>query len=91
MSDYELPTPSPGTNRAAPPTRCRVCGGDRFVTVNLRSPEQTLWMTEHGITANPREFIEEVAPCYECNLAAYETLRGLRMDPAKAKQLHQAR
>jgi hypothetical protein len=58
---------TPGTNRSAPIRDCRTCGGDRFVTVRLRSPEQTAWMNEHGLTANRKEFFEEVSPCPNCN------------------------
>jgi hypothetical protein len=55
------------TNRSVPPTRCATCEGDRFVTVRLRSQEQTAWMAEHGHRPNPKEFHEEMAPCPDCN------------------------
>lgn len=55
------------TNRSVQPTRCSTCDGDRFVVVRLRSPDQTIWMDEHGIKANPKEFHEEHAPCPDCN------------------------
>lgn len=70
---------------------CETCGGDRFVTVRLRSPDQTIWMTEHGIQANPREFHEEVAPCPDCNPTEISYWRHDRtkftvMDPAAVRE-----
>ena len=56
-----------GTNLSAKITNCRTCHGDRFVTVRLRSPEQTAWMNDHKITAPKDRFFEEVAPCPDCN------------------------
>jgi hypothetical protein len=64
---------SPGTNRSAPVKDCKTCGGDRFVTVRLRSPEWTQWMNENqhpkGHQPHPHrsEFFEEVSPCPSCN------------------------
>ena len=91
MSEYVGDTaPGPGTNREAKPTSCVTCGGDRFVTVRLRSPEQTAWMNEHGIKANPKEFYEEVAPCPDCNPQeiTYYTVNGRfrSMDAAATRQ-----
>lgn len=90
MSDYDLGDKSPGTNRSVKPTECSTCGGDRFVTVRLRSPETTIWMQEHGIKANPREFHEEVAPCPDCNPVEVTYWTGNRkfrsMDPAAARE-----
>lgn len=65
-------TPTGGTNRSAPVRDCTTCGGDRFVTVRLRSPETTQWMLDHQHPkghqpkASTREFHEEVAPCPSC-------------------------
>ena len=70
MSEYVRPDTegmSAGTNRSAPVTRCETCGGDRFVTVRLRSPEQTLLMAEKNITPSRTSFYEETAPCPACN------------------------
>jgi hypothetical protein len=81
---------TPGTNRSAPATSCHTCGGDRFVTVRLRSPEQTAWMQEKGIKPNPKEFYEEVAPCPDCNnqTVEYFTVNGRfrSMDAAATRQ-----
>lgn len=67
MGPFEFEETKTGTNRTAPIVDCTTCGGDRFVTARLRSPDQTIWMDEHGLKANPREFHEEVAPCPNCN------------------------
>ena len=82
---------TPGTNRSAPITRCTTCHGDRFVTVRLRSPEQTAWMNEHGIKANPKSFHEEVSPCPDCHPieVEYYLMGGHRfrsMDAAATRQ-----
>lgn len=63
--------PTSGTNRSAPIHDCKTCGGDRFVTVRLRSPEITHWMSERmegkgAIRPRKDEFHEEVAPCPDC-------------------------
>jgi hypothetical protein len=88
MSEYVRPDndASGGTNRSAPTKSCATCGGDGFVTVRLRAPEQTLWMSEHDLAPSRLSFHEEVAPCYVCNLAGYEQLRTI--DPARARALH---
>ena len=88
MSEFVHDGISPGTNRSARTTECETCGGDRFVTVRLRSPEQTMWMKEHSLEPARDRFYEEMAPCYVCNLASYETLGRKSIDPALAKQLH---
>lgn len=88
MSEYIDTPASTGTNRSAPVTDCATCGGDRFITVRLRSPEQTMWMKDRGIQPSTDSFHEEVAPCYTCNRAAYETLGRKVIDPALAEQLH---
>lgn len=68
MSDeYALDTPAAGSNRSVPPTRCPTCRGDRFVVVRLRSPEQTIWMREHGRTVPVDSFHEEWAACPDCH------------------------
>jgi hypothetical protein len=88
--DYGIAKPSPATNQSVPPTDCRTCGGDRFVTVRLRSPETTIWMTEHGLKANPKEFHEEVAPCPDCHPVEVTYFAGNRrfrsMDASAARQ-----
>lgn len=69
--EFEVDKPAPKTNQSAPVRDCQTCGGDRFVTVRLRSPEITQWMSERlekkGIRPRPDEFHEEVAPCPSCN------------------------
>lgn len=74
MSEYDAITralddskPTQSANRSASVTDCRTCGGDRFVTVRLRSPEQTAWMADRGISPPADRFYEEVAPCPSCN------------------------
>lgn len=68
MAGFEFDTgTAPGTNRAVPPTRCALCGGDRFVMVRLRSQEQTAWMAEHNIRPHKSDFHEEYATCPDCN------------------------
>lgn len=84
MSEYVRPdTPSAtGSNRSATVTKCRTCGGDRFVTVSLRSP------------LNPAvkdRFYDEVAPCPSCHPVdvSYFRFDGSRfrmMDPATVRQ-----
>ena len=79
------------TNQSAKPTVCKTCDGDRFVTVRLRSPEQTAWMAEHNIEPRRDQFHEEVAPCPDCNPtldASYFRHDGTRfrpMDPAAVR------
>lgn len=93
MTGFEFDsTPGHGTNRAAKPTRCATCEGDRFVVVRLRSPEQTIWMTEHGIKASTTSFNEEVAPCPDCNRSVdvdyfrYDGSKFRGMDPATVRE-----
>jgi ssDNA-binding Zn-finger/Zn-ribbon topoisomerase 1 len=90
MSDYEIGKNSPSTNQHAKATDCPTCGGDKFVTVRLRSQEQTMWMKEHVILPNPNSFHEEVAACPDCHTnvdASYFTGgRKFRpMDPAAVR------
>lgn len=40
--DFDQP-PSPGTNRAAPPSDCATCGGDRLVLVEEREDGTEAW------------------------------------------------
>lgn len=92
MSEYVGDAaPGPGTNRSASTTDCQTCGGDRFVTVRLRSPEQTAWMNHHGIKASRVSFHEETAPCPDCHPieVTYYRVDGSRfrtMDPAAVRQ-----
>jgi hypothetical protein len=95
MTDFGFDEPdqpkSPATNRSAPPTDCRTCGGDRFVTVRLRSPDQTVWMDAHNLRTRPDQFHEEVAPCPDCGPAEilyrrYDGSLFRSMDPAAARQ-----
>ena len=67
MSEFVHDGISPGTNRSARTTECETCGGDRFVTVRLRSPEQTPWMKDHDLEPARDRFYEEMAPCPDCN------------------------
>lgn len=69
MSEYVRPDAdgTGGTNRSATPTRCELCGGDRYVTVRLRAPEQTAWMRQHGLKPSTVSFHEETAPCPDCH------------------------
>jgi len=96
MSNYTLDDGiTPGTNKPIKPTRCVSCGGDRFVLVNLRSPETTMWMEEHGIQASTQHFHEEYAPCPDCNNIDVSHFRhdGSRfrgMDPAQVRQAMRA-
>ena len=80
-----------GTNRSAPIKKCDTCGGDRFVTVRLRSTQTSPWMEEHGIRATANAFHEEVAACPKCNHTEVEYFRHGRskfrmMDPATVRQ-----
>ena len=92
MTDFEFDTPpSPGTNRSAKPTECATCGGDKFVVVRLRSPEQTAWMNDHGLKASRDSFHEEMAPCPDCNPieVIYHLVGGKKfrsMDAAATRQ-----
>jgi len=92
MTGFEFDSPpSPGTNRSAAITDCSTCGGDRFVTVRLRSPQQTQWMKDHGITPARDRFHEEVAPCPACGQAIdvsyYVEGKPFRpMDPAQVRE-----
>lgn len=51
---------------------CPHCGGDRFVVVATRQPEQTEWMRQNGIRPSS-EPIEEYAPCKVCNAGVNTT------------------
>ena len=70
-------------NRTAQTTACKTCGGDRFVTVRLRSP--------HNKEVTD-QFYEEVAPCPACHSAidvSYTRFDGSRfrgMDPAAVRE-----
>lgn len=92
MAGFEFDAPpSPGTNRAAAPTHCRTCHGDRFVTVRLRSPEQTAWMNDRGLRPRKDVFHEEVAPCPDCHRVEITYWVSLGppfrvMDPAAVRQ-----
>lgn len=91
MTDFDFGSPpSPGTNRSAEITDCKTCGGDRFVVVRLRSPRQTAWQKDHGITPATDRFYEEMAPCPDCNpveVTYYVEGRKFRsMDPATARK-----
>lgn len=81
-----------GTNRSAPSTQCRTCGGDRFVVVGSRPVVQTQWMREHGIEVSGSAAHEEYAPCPDCNPAdaSFRRFDGTMAnppDPAKVRQL----
>jgi hypothetical protein len=73
LDPYEFQEHNPATNRSAPVRDCQTCGGDRFVTVRLRKPQQTMWMREnqHPKGYQPHvhesEMHEEVAACPSCN------------------------
>ena len=88
-SEFES-QPGPGTNRTAAVTDCKTCGGDRFVTVRLRSPQQTMWMKERGIKPATDSFHEEMAGCPDCNpveVTYYVAGRKfVSMDPAMTRQ-----
>jgi hypothetical protein len=50
-----------------------------------------MWMQERRLVPNKDSHHEEVAPCYTCNLEAYDQIRyrGFRpLDPAQAERLH---
>ena len=68
--------PGPGTNRHSKASRCHRCHGDKFVLVRLRSPEQTMWMEEHGIRPSKNSFHEEYAGCPDCNPVVVEYWQG---------------
>lgn len=65
--EFDQPKKKEGTNLAAPPTKCKLCGGDRYVVANLRSPDTTVWMDAHDIRPRRDQFYEEVAPCPDCH------------------------
>lgn len=73
MSPFDMDEVNPATNRSAPVRDCSTCGGDRYVTVRLRKPQQTMWMSEnqhpkgHQPHVHESEMFEEVAPCPACN------------------------
>jgi hypothetical protein len=81
-----------GTNLSAV-TECQICGGDRFVTVEMRKPVQSQWMREHGITPPVSAGSEVVAPCPSCNAKAnsefrrYDGSLARPLDPAKTREL----
>lgn len=58
---------SRGTNQSAQRDECPTCSGDRFVTVAMRAPAQTPWMSSRGLKPNTAEMVDEVAPCPTCN------------------------
>lgn len=85
MTDFEFDEPKPkGTNRAAKVTDCRLCGGDRFVTVRLRSPL-------NPTPARTDTFYEEVSPCPDCNQIEVEYWvlgkKFTTLDPAITRRL----
>lgn len=92
MTDFEFDQEKKdGVNLAAAPTKCRTCGGDRYVMVRLRSPDTTLWMSEHKLASSSRSFYEEMAPCPDCNAIVVEYWRHDRtlfrsMDAGAARQ-----
>lgn len=92
MGEFEFDEPKgKGSNRTGTVTQCRTCGGDRFVTVRLRRPDQTSWMDDHERVASSRSYHEEVAPCPDCNHTEIEFYRHNRtrfvvMDPALVRQ-----
>lgn len=57
---FEFDEKKQGTNLGAKITDCRTCGGDRLVTVKLRSPANT-------DRARTDVFYEEMSPCPDCN------------------------
>jgi hypothetical protein len=73
MSPFDMDDVNPATNRSAPVRDCLTCGGDKFVTVRLRKPQMTMWMSEnqhpkgHQPHVHESEMHEEVAPCPSCN------------------------
>ena len=86
-SPFEKKDGAEGTNLHAKTTDCQTCGGDRFVTVRLRSPEQTAWMAEKNIRPSRTSFFEEVAPCPDCHRGAYDLYwPGRIIDPAAARE-----
>lgn len=90
MDDYGLEKPTPRTNQTGKHVVCRTCDGDRFVTVRLRSAEQTLWQAERNLVPSRNSFHEEVAPCPDCHQIEVSWWRhdGTRfrgMDPAAVR------
>lgn len=91
-SPFEKDEKDHGTNRSAPVTRCDTCGGDRYVTVRLRAPEQTEWMREHNIKPSTTSMYDEVAGCPDCNPQEIVWRRHdgtvfRTLDPAAVRQL----
>lgn len=81
-----------GTNLTAY-KECATCGGDRFVVVATRKPQQSEWMRERNISPDETELIEEMAPCPDCNLAVdasfhrYDGPKIVPPDPAKVREM----
>lgn len=74
-----------GTNVHAAPSECSVCGGDRYVVVNLRA------VGDKDIAA---VHFEEYAPCYACNSGVdagfrrYDGTLVRTIDPAQVERMH---
>lgn len=81
-----------GTNLSAYKA-CATCGGDRFVVVATRKPQQSQWARERGIAPDESELIEEMAACPDCNPsvdASFHRGDGSKfrpIDPAKTREL----
>lgn len=91
LEESERKSRPQSTNRHSRTTACATCDGDRFVVVRLRPPDQTIWMDEHNIKANAKEFHEEYAPCPDCNPQEithrrYDGTPWRVMDPAAVRE-----
>ena len=85
--------PPRGTNLSTQRDECETCGADRFVVVSKRRPVQSTWMRERGIELPPDEFMDEYAPCPDCNAGIDTGFRRFDgsyshpLDPARVKEL----
>lgn len=91
MSDFFDKPKSYGSNLHQN-VACKTCGGDRFVLVQKRRPQQSSWMRDHGIKPRSELLIDEYSACPDCNPAdtsfwRHDRSRAEALDPAKVRQL----
>lgn len=61
--------------QANPDVACTTCRGDRFVLVQMRTPEATDWQQKRGHVPPEGLYYEEYAPCPDCNSGANTSFR----------------
>lgn len=92
MSGFEFDKPKNAGANLHRDVTCKTCGGDRFVVVATRKPQQSVWMRERGIEPRSDLPIEEYAACPSCNTSDTSFWRSdgtpaAALDPAKVRQL----